>query len=198
MIENLLNLIRENAGDSIINNPDIPNERNDEAIQATGASILTGLQGMMAQGNVKEVLGMFAQGEVDQNNPVVQNLSGNVISDMMGRFGMDSGKAGSLVGSLLPMILSQLVRKTNDPANNGFSLDGLFGQLSGGRTSGMNLEGLVGKLAGGGLDRDGDGDVDFRIWPVCLQVAAMLEVIVVVRPEAMHWMHLKVFSEDNF
>ena len=162
MIENLLNLIRENAGDSIINNPDIPNERNDEAIQATGASILTGLQGMMAQGNVKEVLGMFAQGEVDQQNPVVQNLSGNVISDMMGRFGMDRGKAGSLVGSLLPVILSQLVRKTNDPSNNGFSLDGLFGQLSGGRTSGMNLEGLVGKLAGGGLDRDGDGDVDFQ------------------------------------
>jgi hypothetical protein len=162
MIENLLNLIRENAGDSIINNPDIPNERNDEAIQATGASILTGLQGMMAQGNVKEVLGMFAQGQVDQQNPVVQNLSGNVISDMMGRFGMDRGKAGSLVGSLLPVILSQLVRKTNDPSNNGFSLDGLFGQLSGGRTSGMNLEGLVGKLAGGGLDRDGDGDVDFQ------------------------------------
>jgi hypothetical protein len=99
---------------------------------------------------------------VDQQNPVVQNLSGNVISDMMGRFGMDRGKAGSLVGSLLPVILSQLVRKTNDPSSNGFSLDGLFGQLSGGRTSGMNLEGLVGKLAGGGLDRDGDGDVDFQ------------------------------------
>ncbi|MCF1715122.1 DUF937 domain-containing protein [Flavihumibacter sp. RY-1] len=162
MIENLLNLIRENAGESIINNPDIPNERNDEAIQATGASILSGLQGMMAQGNVKEVLGIFAQGQVDQNNPVVQNLSGNVISDMMGRFGMDQGKAGSLVGSLLPMILNQLISRTNDPSNNGFSLDGLFGQLSGGRTSGMNLEGLVGKLAGGGLDRDGDGDVDFQ------------------------------------
>lgn len=162
MIDNLLNLIRENAGDSIINNPDIPNERNEEAIEATGASIISGLQGMLAQGNMKEVLGMFTQGQVDQNNPVVQNLSGNVISDMMGRFGLDRGKAGSLVGSLLPVILSQLVRKTNDPSNNGFSLDGLFGQLSGGRSSGVNFENILGKLAGGGLDRDGDGDVDFQ------------------------------------
>ncbi|WP_290796587.1 DUF937 domain-containing protein [Flavihumibacter sp. UBA7668] len=162
MIENLLNLIRENAGDSIINNPDIPNERNDEAIEATGASILSGLQGMMAQGGAKDVLGMFAKGEVDQNNPVVQNLSGNVISDMMGRFGLDKNKAGSLVGSLLPVILGQLVSKTNAPVNNGFSLDGLLGQLSGGRTSGMNLEGIMGKLAGGGLDKDGDGDVDLQ------------------------------------
>ncbi|KYP13111.1 MAG: hypothetical protein A1D16_05750 [Flavihumibacter sp. CACIAM 22H1] len=157
-----MNLIRENAGDSIINNPDIPNERNEEAIEATGASILSGLQGMMAQGGAKEVLGMFAQGQVDQDNPVVQNLSGNVISDMMGRFGLDRNKAGSLVGSLLPIILNQLVSKTNAPVNNGFSLDGIFGQLSGGRTSGINLENIVGKLAGGGLDRDGDGDVDFQ------------------------------------
>lgn len=162
MLENLLNLIRENAGDTIVNNPDIPNERNEEAIQETSASILSGLQGMMAQGGSREVLGMFARGEVDQNNPVVQNLSGNVIENMMGKFGLDRGKAGALVSSLLPVILNQLVRKTNDPSNNGFSLDGLLGQLSGGRTSGMNLEGMLGKLAGGSLDRDGDGDVDFQ------------------------------------
>lgn len=39
---------------------------------------------------------------------------------------------------------------------------GIIYKLGGGRTSGMNLEGMVGKLAGGGLDRDGDGDVDFQ------------------------------------
>jgi hypothetical protein len=162
MLENLLNLIRENAGDAIANNPDIPSERSEEVIQETSASIITGLQGLLAQGGGREVLGMFAQGSVDQQNPVVQQLSGNVIENMMGKFGLDRGKASSLVSSLLPLILNQLIRKTNDPSNNGFSLDGLFGQLTGGRSSGMNLEAIVGKLAAGGLDRDGDGDVDFR------------------------------------
>lgn len=162
MIENLLSLIRENAGDTIVNNPDIPNERNEEAVEAAGSSLVSGLQGMLAQGGTKEVLAMFTQENIDQQNPVVQNLSGNMVETMMQKFGLDRGKAGTLVGSLLPMILSKLVRRTKDPSDNGFSLDSIFGQLSGGRTSGMNLEGMLGKLAGGGLDKDGDGDVDLQ------------------------------------
>jgi hypothetical protein len=32
MLENLQDLIKQHAGDAIINNPAIPNERNDEAV----------------------------------------------------------------------------------------------------------------------------------------------------------------------
>ena len=162
MIENLLNLVRENAGDAIFNNPDIPNDRNEEAVQETTASLVSGLQGILASGGARQVLGMFNSGGVDNSNPVVQNLSGGLIGNLVNKFGLDSGKAGGLVSSLLPMVLNQLISRTNNPADNGFSLDGLFGQLSGGRTSGMNIEGLAGKLAGGGMDKDGDGDVDLQ------------------------------------
>ena len=44
MLENLINLVRENAGDAIINNPAIPNERNEEAVQDTSNSIVSSLQ----------------------------------------------------------------------------------------------------------------------------------------------------------
>lgn len=162
MIENLLNLVRENAGDAIFNNPDIPNDRNEEAVQETTASLVSGLQGMLASGGAKQVLGMFNSGGVDNSNPVVQNLAGGLIGNLVNKFGLDSGKAGGLVSSLLPMVLNQLISRTKNPADNGFSLDGLFGQLSGGRTSGMNIEALAGKLAGGGMDKDGDGDVDLQ------------------------------------
>lgn len=162
MIDNLLNLVRENAGDAIFNNPDIPNERNEEAVQETTSSLVSGLQGILAQGGVKDLLGMFNSGGVDNSNPVVQNLSGGLIGNLVNKFGLDSGKAGSLVSSLLPMVLNQLISRTKNPADNGFSLDGLFGQLSGGRTQGMNIEAIAGKLAGGGMDKDGDGDVDLQ------------------------------------
>ena len=39
MFDNLLKLVKENAGDAIIKNPVIPNEKNDEAIHATTTSI---------------------------------------------------------------------------------------------------------------------------------------------------------------
>ncbi|MBC6489575.1 DUF937 domain-containing protein [Flavihumibacter stibioxidans] len=162
MIDNLLNLVRENAGEAIFNNPDIPNDRNEEAVQETTSSLVSGLQGILAQGGVKDLLGMFNSGGVDNSNPVVQNLSGGLIGNLVNKFGLDSGKAGSLVSSLLPMVLNQLISRTKNPADNGFSLDGLFGQLSGGRTQGMNIEAIAGKLAGGGMDKDGDGDVDLQ------------------------------------
>ena len=44
MLENLTNLVKEQAGDSIINNPAIPNEQNDNAIQAASGSITEVLQ----------------------------------------------------------------------------------------------------------------------------------------------------------
>lgn len=162
MFDNLLNLVRENAGDAIFNNPDIPNERNEEAVQETTTSLVSGLQGILARGGVKDLLDMYNSGGVDNSNPVVQNLSGGLIGNLVNKFGLDSGKAGSLVSSLLPMVLNQLISRTKNPADNGFSLDGLFGQLSGGRTQGMNIEAIAGKLAGGGMDKDGDGDVDLQ------------------------------------
>ena len=95
MIENLLNLVKQYAGDAIINNPDIPNERNEEAVQETAASIENGLQGVLAQGGVKDLLSMFTgRTGVTNDNPVVQNISGGLMETMMQKFGLDRGKAG--------------------------------------------------------------------------------------------------------
>ena len=55
MLQNLNNLVKENADDTIINNTDIPNERNEEAVQEASASIEDSLKNSLAGGNVKEV-----------------------------------------------------------------------------------------------------------------------------------------------
>src|SRR5690606_6944559 len=142
MVENLLNLVKQYAGDAIINNPDIPNERNEDAVHETAASIENGLQGVLAQGGVKDLLSMFTgRTGVTNDNPVVQNISGGLMETMMQKFGLDRGKAGGLVGSLLPMILGQLVNRTKDPNDNGFNIQDIFNGLSGGKTSGMDISG---------------------------------------------------------
>ncbi len=163
MIENLLNLVKQYAGDAIINNPDIPNERNEEAVQETAASIENGLQGVLAQGGVKDLLSMFTgRTGVTNDNPVVQNISGGLMETMMQKFGLDRGKAGGIVGSLLPVILGQLVNRTKDPNDNGFNIQDIFNGLSGGKTAGTDISGLAGRMMQGGLDKDGDGDVDLQ------------------------------------
>lgn len=40
MLEYLFNLLKKQAGDALINHPAIPNQKNDEAVQAAGNSIV--------------------------------------------------------------------------------------------------------------------------------------------------------------
>jgi len=162
MLDQLVQLVRENAQQNVVANPAIPNDQNDAVIGEATQSIAAGLQNALANGNVREVMGLFnSDGQVDNNNPVVNNISGNLIGSLTEKFGLNSGAASSIAGSLIPAVLGSLVKKTNDPSDNGFSLDGIFSSLTGGSTNGMNLGGLLGKFAGG-LDKDGDGDVDLQ------------------------------------
>ena len=65
MFENLLNLVKENAGDAIINNPAIPNEKNDEAINTTTNSIVETLKAQVTSGNLSSITDMFKSRNVN-------------------------------------------------------------------------------------------------------------------------------------
>lgn len=163
MLDNLINLVREQAGDSIINNPAVPNEQNEQVIAEAGSSITGGLQNMLAGGGLQDVLKLFGgQDQPTSNNPVVQNVSGNVIQQLMSKFGLDQQAASGIAGKMVPDVLRKLVSKTNDPNDNSFDIQGIFNHLSGGKTQGTNIQGLLGKFTGGSLDKDGDGDVDMQ------------------------------------
>ncbi|HEY0678131.1 MAG TPA: DUF937 domain-containing protein [Chitinophagaceae bacterium] len=161
MIENLINLIRQNAGDAITNNPAIPNERNEEAVKETGNSILSSLQGALSGGNIKDVIGMFTNGTASDNNPVVRQASGNLMDKLKQQFGLNTDQAAGIAGTVVPNVMNQLAQKTADPNDKSFDVQDIFNQLSGGKTSGMNVQGMLSKFKGG-LDKDGDGDVDLQ------------------------------------
>lgn len=161
MLQNLINLVKQQANSSIINNPVIPDERNEEAVTETSNSIMQTLQSALSGNNMKDLLSMFANGKADEGNPVVQQASGNVIDRLKTRFGLNTEQASGVAGSLVPGVMNQLAQKTADPADNSFDIQDIFSQLSGGKTAGLNLQGLLSKFRGG-LDRDGDGDVDLN------------------------------------
>lgn len=163
MLENLIDLVKGQAGDAIVNNPAIPNDRNEEAIAETGNSIAGGLQNILAGGGLKDVLKLFGGQEgTNSANPVVQNISGDVIQNLMKKFGIDQQAASGIAGNLVPNVLQQLVSKTNDPNDKSFDIQGIFNQLSGGKSQGFDIQGLLGKVTQGGLDKDGDGDTDLQ------------------------------------
>jgi len=146
MLENLINLVKENAGDAIINNPAIPNERNDEAVSLASNSIVDGLKGAISSGNIRDVLNMFNSGGNAAASPVAQNIQGDFVQNLMNQFGLDSNQAGGIANNLLPNILNKFVHKTNDPNDSSFDLQNILHNVGGGN---LDIQGILSKFSGG-------------------------------------------------
>lgn len=163
MLDNLLNLVKEYSGDAIVNNPAIPNNRNEEAIADATQSIEGGFQNLLSQGKLNDVLRLFSGGDnAPAQSNITQQLSGGFIENLVGKFGLDKQAAGGIAASLIPGILSSLVSKTNDSNDSSFNIQSLINSFSGGKTSGVNVQGLLDKFKGGSFDVDGDGDTDLQ------------------------------------
>ncbi|MFT3754191.1 MAG: DUF937 domain-containing protein [Paludibacter sp.] len=145
MLENLINLVKENAKQAIIDNPAIPNEQNDAACETTATSIFDSLKNMLGSGGLDRITQLFSRNDEDKSS-AVNEISGNVAGELMNKFGMENSAANDVVQSLVPTVVGQLTSKTNDPNDSSFDLESIVGSLTGGDTGGIlgKLKGLVG------------------------------------------------------
>jgi hypothetical protein len=82
MLKELFELVKGNATETVINNPEIPNEQNAEVVAEATNTIASGLRNIVAGGGVQSLLSLFTNGSSDK-----KNLLGNpIVSMMMGHF----------------------------------------------------------------------------------------------------------------
>lgn len=154
MLDNLLELVKQHAGDAIINNPAIPNERNDEAISSATSSIFDGLKNAVGNGNVGDIMSLFNGGNI-ANSGILQNIQGGFVGDLMSKFGVDPSTATNIASNLIPTVLQKFVNKTNDPNDSSFDLQGILSNVGGGN---LDVQSLIGQFTGG--QQGGGGIMD--------------------------------------
>ncbi|MDB5276931.1 MAG: hypothetical protein JWR61_1886 [Ferruginibacter sp.] len=168
MLENLFNLIKEQSSDAVINNPAIPNEKNDAVIADATHSVADGLQGVLASGGLQSVLSLFnnnnSGGNGLLNNPIVSNIISSFTNKLTTNHGIAADQAGGIASSLIPSVLSSLVNRTNDPNNSSFNIGSIISSLAGGGNAqggagGFDIGSLVSRFTSGGLDANNDGHV---------------------------------------
>ena len=152
MIDQLMKLVRENAGNEIINNPAIPNEKNEEAVQEVGQSIIGGLKDQISGGNIQEMMSMFSGGAATGSNPVVSQLISKVAAGLASKIGISPQVATQIAAGILPKVLNQFVDKTKDPNDKDFDLQDVLSNLGGGNSNiGDLISGMTGSSGKGGL-----------------------------------------------
>jgi hypothetical protein len=171
MLEELFSLVKNAAGNSVINNADVPNEQNDEVVAEATNTVASGLRNMVAGGGLQNLLQLFGNKQSGRggllSNPLVSMMIGHFANKLMSKFNLGSGQADSVAKNLIPSVMESLINKTNDPNDSKFSLDGLLKSITGGQSSealgqsggnkGINLNDLLNQFGGGSQADSGGG-----------------------------------------
>lgn len=153
MLDQLIKLVEQNAGKDIVQNKAIPDQHNQAAIKTVAEQIFNGLKSQASAGNVQQIAGMFQGGKASASNPMVNQLIASAAGAVAKKFGVSPQAAQSMAQSLLPTVMNQLVKKTNDPKDDSFDLGGIMKSVTGNNS--FDVGSLLGGKSGGG----GLGDV---------------------------------------
>jgi hypothetical protein len=166
MLEQLLNLIKQQGEESVVRNPAIPNEQNNQVLNEAGNSIINGLQGALAGGGLSQVMKLLSGGGSTSggilDNPLVQNIMQSFTGKLTNQYNVSPAQAVNVSSSLIPQVLQGLSNKVADANDPSVDINSVMQSLTGGQTSGINFQDLLQKFQGAGGDVDGDGDADLQ------------------------------------
>ncbi len=161
MLDQLLAMVKEIGQEQVVNNNLVPNEQNETVMATASESILASMQQAVASGRGEELLSMFKSSSSAEimANPLAQEMQEGFASSAQQKLGLNSNVVKGLAVTMIPIIISKLVKRTNSTAeaDSGFSLEGLLGGLTGGggQAGGMDIASLIGQFTGGGQQGGG-------------------------------------------
>ncbi|REJ80149.1 MAG: hypothetical protein DWQ44_13020 [Bacteroidetes bacterium] len=143
MLDNILNIIKEQTSEVIKGSSEIQEDKKEGAIKVFSESIGDTFKEKLSGGEAKEMMNMLSGKSKSDGNPIMDVLKNKIIGGLSSKLGMQESSAGSIVSSLLPMIISKVIGKTSA---SGFDFSKLAGSL------GSNLKDKAGDLAGSAAD----------------------------------------------
>lgn len=126
MMDKIKSIVREFSDDAIINNPAIPNDKNEKAIDTTAASLVNHLKAEALTGNTNHLLDILRKDDDPALNPSVNRVSTGVAGDLVKNLGIDNGAATGIVNRIIPPIINKVRNKAKDPNDEDFNLQNLL------------------------------------------------------------------------
>ncbi len=94
MLKELFDLVKGNATESVINNPDVPHEHNDAVVAEATNTVASGLRNVVAGGGLQSLMSLFGSGGRDKktllSNPIVSMMMGHFAGELMNKFNMNT------------------------------------------------------------------------------------------------------------
>ena len=149
MLENLIQLVKDNAGDLITNNSAIPGNAKEGAVADTASTIFEGLKSQVQAGNMGGLIEIVKNsGSVSAvaSNPIVQNIIQSLAGSLVNKYSVEGTEAHGIASNIVPNVLSQLISKAKDPDDSSFDLQGVMSSLG----AKLDLSTILSMASGGG------------------------------------------------
>jgi len=152
MLDQILNIIKEQAGNIINANPDVPADKKAATVETTTQAVVDGMKENINMSNLSHLSDLFS-GDVKASstmNPLLESIKNTVTSSLTQKVGLGAGTANGIAASLIPVIFKIFSEKANDPNQNeqGFNIGNLIKTFTS-NGNGINTGSLlnsVGKL----------------------------------------------------
>lgn len=155
MVNDLLKLVQQVAGDSIEKDKNIPKDQTKNAIQSITDGVFGGLKQEALGGGLGNIINMFSSKGNNISDSITKTVQASVVNSLMDKIGIKNTAAKSIANQLVPQILALLSKFGGDSKNKDFNAGELLAQLTGGKTKGLDLKNILDQGIG-----NGDGKFD--------------------------------------
>jgi hypothetical protein len=155
MLDQILALVKQCGEQTIVQNPQVPNEHNEAALKLAGDSIFDGLQSAVQGGQLSQLIGFVGAGQSMMQNPVVQHIIQSFATKLTSHTGIEGSKAQEVALDTVQQVLQGALSQFGASAQSE-DIMGLAQSFLGGQGS-LGLGSLT-----TGLDKNNDGKVDMQ------------------------------------
>lgn len=141
MLDQLLKLVEQNATQAIVDNKAIPDQMNNAAIKEVTNQIFNGIKGQVTRGDMAQVINLFQTGNSKTQSPVITSIIETVTTSLAGKFQIAPDVARSVASSIVPAVMNQVIKRTNDPKDIDFDLQQMLRGMSG--DARLDISGMI-------------------------------------------------------
>jgi len=141
MIENLIEGLKDQIGDQILDQTDIQSSQLPDIFSVIGDTAKTEVKNSMLEGGLDTVMNLFSNKPNNSGASLLQsNITQGIVRGLMQKIGLNSSTATTIAGVAVPLLMNLITKKNNEtPEDDPSPLNELFGTIGSKGNQGGNL-----------------------------------------------------------
>ncbi|WP_374950568.1 hypothetical protein [Mucilaginibacter sp.] len=130
MFEKLFLLVKNNAGEAVLNNPAIPEKYREAVLNDASSSIIEVLKSQMESGKLRDLVKYFQFTGIF-NNPLIASAVNKFANKLNNFYGIESREAMEISNKLIPPVMQELIKQSKSEQNKELALSAIISKLNG-------------------------------------------------------------------